>query len=281
MPPRTIATRSGVSLSYDTIGDPGNPPLLLIQGLGAHLLGWHPEFCAQIADAGFFVIRHDNRDIGLSQKHRNGGYTLTDMARDSAELITALGLPSAHIVGQSMGGMIAQEQAIAHPETVRSLTLIYTTAHPDHILIEAVEERRRFPQARTRAEAIELFVRNEEPCASPEYPHDEVWLRELGGLMYDRDDDPAAADRQLAAIYASPNRRLALPEITVPTAILHGDSDRLIDPAAAKELHDLIPGSTLTIFPGMGHSLPRDLWKDIVTIITQTARKPIDQVANS
>jgi pimeloyl-ACP methyl ester carboxylesterase len=271
----TTVTRSGVRLCYDTIGNPRNQPLLLIQGLGAQLLGWHHDFCSQLADAGFFVIRHDNRDAGLSQKFPAGGYTITDMARDSAELITALGLPPAHVVGQSMGGMIAQEVAIAHPATVRSLTLIYTAAHPGHILADAVGERMDLPRARNRAEAIELFLRNEAPCATPGYPHDEAWLRELGGLMYDRHYEPATTQRQLAAIYRSPDRRPALPGINAPTAILHGDSDNLIDPAAAKELHDLIPGSTLTIYPGMGHVLPRELWNDFVTKIQDnSARTP-------
>jgi pimeloyl-ACP methyl ester carboxylesterase len=267
----TTITRSGVRLCYDTIGNPNDPPLLLIQGLGAQMIGWHPEFCAQLANNGFFVIRHDNRDIGLSQKFPAGGYTLTDMATDSADLINALGLPSAHIAGQSMGGMIAQEIAITHPETVRSLSLIYTCAAPDHIL-DVVTDRTNLPPARNRTEAIENFILNEAPAGTPAYPLDEAWIRELGGLMYDRDYEPAATKRQLAAIYASRDRRPALPSITTPTTILHGDSDNLIDPAGAKQLHEIIPDSTLTIYPGMGHSLPRELWNTLITEIHTNAR---------
>src|SRR4051812_8241042 len=117
--PSTIVTRDGVELCYDTIGNPADPALLLIQGLSAQLIGWHPDFCTRLADLGFYVIRHDNRDIGLSQHFPGGDYTLTDMARDSAELLVALDIPAAHIVGQSMGGMIAQELAITHPAAVR------------------------------------------------------------------------------------------------------------------------------------------------------------------
>ena len=120
------------------------------------------------------------------------------------------------------------------------------------------------PPARNRAQAIENFVQNEAPAATPAYPNDDAWIRELGGLMYDRDYEPAATERQLAAIHASRDRHSALKTITAPTAILHGDSDNLIDPAAAKELHDLIPDSTLTIYPGLGHSLPRELWDQFV-----------------
>ena len=268
----TTVTRSGVRLCYDTIGNPNDPPLLLIQGLGAQMVGWHPEFRAQLADNGFFVIRHDNRDIGHSQKFPAGGYTLTNMATDSAELINALGFRSAHIAGQSMGGMIAQEIAITHPETVRSLALIYTCATPDHIR-DIVTDRMNLPPARNRAEAIKNFILNEAPAGTPAYPHDEAWIRELGGLMYDRDYEPAATERQLSAIYASRDRRPALPSINTPTTILHGDSDNLIDPAGAKELHELIHDSTLTIYPGMGHSLPRELWDDLITEIRTNTRE--------
>ena len=266
----TVVTAGGVRMCYDTIGDPANPPLLLIQGLGAHLLGWHHEFCAQLADAGFHVIRHDNRDIGRSQHYPDGGYTLADMARDSVELLAALGHDSAHIVGQSMGGMIAQQVAIDHPAAVRTLTLIYTTAHNGHILTDEVDKRRHLPAVHNRAEAIERFLQNEAPCATDRYPHDEAWLRELGGLMYDRDNDhdpTAAAERQLAAIYTAPDRGPALTAITSPTTIMHGDADKLIDPTASRELHTIIASSTLTIYPGMGHSLPRSLWPDIIAEI--------------
>lgn len=267
------STPAGVRICYDTFGDPKAPPLLLIQGLGAQLLGWHAELCEAIANAGFHVVRFDNRDVGLSQKFPEGGYVLADMAADTAGLLGALGIDSAHIVAQSMGGMIAQELAIDHPECVRSLTLIYTAPNHHTALIghDIIDERMALPRAKNRADAVELFVLNEAGCSSPGYRTDVEWLRQLGGLSYDRDYDPDGAARQLAAIFTSPDRSDALGQIAVPTTILHGDGDQLIDPAAAKTLHKAIIGSTLKIFPGMGHELPRPLWTDVVSLIRDNA----------
>ncbi|MEV0245783.1 alpha/beta hydrolase [Nocardia sp. NPDC050712] len=269
-----LSTPAGVRLYYDDLGDPEAPPLLLIQGLGAQLLGWHPELCAALADAGFRVIRFDNRDTGLSQKFPDGGYLLSDLAADTAGLLRVLGLDSAHIAGQSMGGMVAQQLAIDHPAAVRSLALIYTAPNSADFAVgtDLLAERMALPRARNRAEAVELYLRNEAPCSSPGYPVDTAWLRELGGLMYDRDYDPDGAARQLAAVFASPDRTRALGRVAVPTTILHGDSDQLIDPAAATALHRAIPDSTCTIFPGMGHELPRALWPDIRALIHDNTR---------
>lgn len=260
-----LTTSGEVSLGYDTFGDPGLPPVLLIQGLGAHLLGWRAGFCRQLADAGFHVIRFDNRDVGLSRKFPQGGYTLADMADDTADLLTALGISAAHVAGQSMGGMIAQELTLRHPSRVRSLALIYTAPSRDFLAgRKLVENRMDRPRARDRDEAITLYLDNEAACASPGYPQDTAWLRELGGLMYDRDYDPDGIQRQLAALDRSPGRTPRLHHIAVPTTIVHGDGDQLINPAAAKLMHQQIPDSTLTILPGMGHELPRPLWTDIV-----------------
>ncbi|MFC9557724.1 alpha/beta fold hydrolase [Rhodococcus sp. NPDC056960] len=269
-----ISTPDGVRLCYDTFGDPKAAPLLLIQGLGAHMLGWHPELCTSIADGGFHVVRFDNRDVGLSQKFPAGGYRLADMAADTAGLLNALGIESAHVVGQSMGGLIAQELVIRDPARVRSLALVFTAPNLDFAVgTDLVHGRMALPRARSRGEAIELYLQNEAPCSSPGYPTDLEWQRELGGLMYDRDHDPDGAARQLAAVFASPDRTEALSQIAIPTTILHGDSDRLIEPAAGKALNRVVPGSTLTIFPGMGHELPRALWSDIVALIHENSRR--------
>ncbi|WP_405492513.1 alpha/beta fold hydrolase [Nocardia sp. NBC_00511] len=270
-----VTTATGVRLYYETLGDPKAPPLLLIQGLGAQLLGWHPELCAAIADGGFQVIRFDNRDVGLSQKFTAGGYGLTDMAADTAGLLDALGIECADIVGQSMGGMIAQVLALEHPARVRSLGLIYTA--PDTYEFAAgadlIEDRMALPRAGNRAEAVESYLRNEASCLSPGYPADLAWLRELGGLMYDRDYDPDGIERQLAAVFDAPDRTESLPRVAVPTTILHGVGDRLIDASAAEALHRAIPNSRVTLFAGMGHELPRPLWSEIVALIHDNIRR--------
>ncbi|MBD9729481.1 alpha/beta fold hydrolase [Streptomyces caniscabiei] len=269
-----VTTPTGVSLNYDTFGDPDRPPLLLIQGLGAHMLGWRADLCRQLADEGFHVLRFDNRDVGLSQKFPQGGYTLADMADDTAGLLTALDISAAHIVGQSMGGMVAQQLALDHPTRVLSLALIYTAPSTAFIAgRDLVDERTQRPRARDQDEAIALYLDNEAVCASPGYAQDIAWLRELGGQMYQRNYDPDGVVRQVVALDNSPDRTPHLHRITIPTTIMHGDGDRLIDPRASRAMHELIPDSTLTIHHGMGHELPRPLWPEIVTQIRDnTAR---------
>jgi pimeloyl-ACP methyl ester carboxylesterase len=189
-----ITTPTDVRICYDTFGDPDRPPLLLIQGLGAHMIGWRPGFCQRIADAGFHVVRFDNRDVGLSQKFAEGGYDLSDLAADAHGLLVALGLDPAHVVGQSMGGMVAQQLVLDHPEAVRSLGLLYTSPSSAYFTgADLVDDRMAVPRARDRAEAVELYLRDEEPCLSPGYPADLDWLRELGGRMWDRDHAGRAA----------------------------------------------------------------------------------------
>ncbi|MDX3798349.1 alpha/beta hydrolase [Streptomyces sp. AK04-3B] len=270
-----ITTPAGVSLNYDTFGDPGNPPLLLIQGLGAHMLGWRADFCRQLADEGFHVLRFDNRDVGLSQKFPQGGYTLADMANDTAGLLTALDIPAAHIVGQSLGGMVAQQLTLDHPTRVLTLALVYTAPRTDFLPgRDVIDERTQVPRARNRDEAITQYLENEAVCASPGYPQDTTWLRDLGGQMYDRDYDPDGVLRQLQALYASPDRTSRLHGITAPTTILHGDGDLLIDPDGSRVMHELIADSKLTVYRGMGHELPPQLWPQIITQIQDnTARR--------
>jgi pimeloyl-ACP methyl ester carboxylesterase len=274
----TTTTPHGVSLYYDTFGDPHDPALVLIQGLGAHMLGWHQDFCRQLADCGYQVIRFDNRDVGLSQKFPAGGYTLTDMAADTAGLLDALQIDTAHIVGQSMGGMIAQHLALEHPNRVLSLALVYSTPSTDFIHgLDLLTSRLDAPRARHRDEAIESFVQNESASASPRYPQDVAWLRELGGLMYDRGYDPDGVRRQTEALQKSSDRTPILSEMTVPTAILHGSDDQLIDVAASVAMHALIRNSTLTVHLGMGHELPRPLWNQIVGQISENASPAIQR----
>ena len=259
-----------VDIAYDSTGDINDPPVVLIQGLGAQLVGWEPGLCRRLAETGHRVIRFDNRDVGLSQKFPGVEYMLADMAGDVIGLLDALHLDTAHIIGQSLGGMVAQQVAIDHPHRVRSLGLIYTTARRRDVRgLDALTGRMRQPVAADRDTAIAQFVADEAICASPRYPQNIDWLRELGGIAYDRCYDPAGVDRQYAAMWRSPDRLDQLAAVRVPTTILHGDSDQLVDPAGSVDLHATIPGSVLTIYPGMGHELPQSLWNDILEVLSK------------
>jgi pimeloyl-ACP methyl ester carboxylesterase len=272
-------TPNGVSIHYDTFGSPDHPAMLLIQGLGAQMLGWREGFCRRLADRGHHVIRFDNRDVGLSQKFPDSRYTLADMADDTAGLLDALNIDTAHIVGQSMGGVIAQYLTLNHPSRVLSLTLVYSTPSTNLIHgIDLLTGRLKAKPARNRDEAIELFVQNEAAAASPRYPRDLGWIRALGGLMYDRCYDPNGVQRQTEALQNFQDRTMFLPRITAPTTIIHGSDDKLIEPAASTVMHTLIDNSILTIYPGMGHELPDALWDEFVGQICEAAKVgvPVD-----
>jgi pimeloyl-ACP methyl ester carboxylesterase len=244
------APANGITIEYETTGDPDDRPLLLIMGLGAQLLAWDPEFVEALADRGFYVIWYDNRDVGLSTWLDDRGvpdvlagepaaYLVPDMADDAAGLLDALGIGSAHVFGVSMGGMIAQSLAIRHPAKVRTLTSVMST---------------------TRDEAIEAGVATWRIIGSPGFPFDEDRLREREGEAYDRAFHPEGTARQLMAIVASPDRTPGLVDVDIPTLVIHGDSDPLVDPSGGKATAAAVPGATLWSIPGMGHDLPRQLF---------------------
>jgi pimeloyl-ACP methyl ester carboxylesterase len=266
-------TTSAARIAWDAFGSEALPPILLIQGFSAQMIGWCPGFCQRLADEGFRVIRFDNRDVGQSQHYPQGAYTLADLADDTAALLDALSLDSAHIVGQSMGGMIAQLLWLRHPQRVRSLGLIYTAASGRHYLgRDAALARMNRPIPQTREEYAAHYVAGESLCASPAYPQDLAWLSQLGGEIWDRGWEPAGTNRQAEALLGAPDRVDQLRAIRVPTAIIAGAGDQLIDSAASVELHQLIPGSTLRIFPGMGHELPQPLWNEMAALLAANAR---------
>ncbi|MFI6998198.1 alpha/beta fold hydrolase [Nocardia sp. NPDC050175] len=268
----TVTTPRGVSIHYDEFGEPHHPVMVLIQGHGAHMLGWRAEFCRALAEGGYRVVRFDNRDVGLSQKFPEGGYDLSQMADDAVGLLQALGTGAVHVVGQSMGGMIAQHLAVDHPDWVLSLALVYTAPSIDYAVgIDIIRERLTASRNPTREDAATLYVENEKPCASTVYPQDTVWLLELGRQMYDRCYHPAGIDRQTAAFENSADRSELLSTITVPTTIIHGTADQLVDPAGSRALHALIEHSTLSVFPGMGHEIPKPLWEKIIAQICDNA----------
>jgi pimeloyl-ACP methyl ester carboxylesterase len=270
-----------ITIEYETFGDPGDPPVLLIMGLGAQLTAWDEVFCRALAGRGHYVIRFDNRDVGRSSWFDDHGvpeladvlggavtppYTLSDMAADAAGLLDALGIESAHVVGASMGGMIAQTFAIEHPAKTRTLTSIMsTTGHPE--VGQASPDALGAllgPAPRTREEAIERGVTTWRIIGSPGYEFDEVRIRERTAADYDRAAHPAGMARQVAAIVAQPDRTMALGELRVPTLVIHGAEDPLVNPSGGRATADAVPGATLKVFPGMGHDLPPALTDEMV-----------------
>jgi pimeloyl-ACP methyl ester carboxylesterase len=282
-------TANGISLEYETTGDPSQPPLLLIMGLGGQLVGWDDEFVAYLARRGFFVIRYDNRDVGRSTWFDESGtpdllaaasgdakaaYQLSDMADDAAGLLDALGIDSAHVLGISMGGMIAQCLAIGHPARVRTLTSIMSTTGDKSVgapHAEAVEVLL-VPSPDTREGAIEQAVTTRRVIGSPGYPFHEDRVRAGAAFAYDRAFHPEGTARQLVAIIAAPDRTAALAQLTVRTLVIHGDSDPLVDPSGGKATAAAIPGAALWIVPGMGHDLPLEVSEEIVDRVAAHAQ---------
>lgn len=288
---------NGIQIEYETLGDPAAPPVLLIMGLGAQLIRWPERFCQGLAAAGHHVIRFDNRDIGLSGKLPQGGrpplarvgiqaslglpmapppYTLYDMAEDAAALLTALGLPSAHVIGASMGGMIGQILAARRGDRVRSFVSIMSTSGsrdlpgPDWRIRLALV--RPFPK-NDREARIRRTMAVLRQIGSPAYPRDEFDLRAQVTRELDRSDHIPGYLRQLWAILASPSRLPLLPQIQVPTLVIHGADDPLVPVAAAADLQRRIPGAELSIIPGMGHELPPRILDQVTARIVEHLRR--------
>jgi pimeloyl-ACP methyl ester carboxylesterase len=273
-----VVPANGIQIAFETFGDRGNRPLLMVMGLGAPMLAWHPDLCALLAGRGFFVIRFDNRDVGRSTHLHDAprpdlrgaatrgdvssaAYSLDDMADDGFGLLDALDLQSAHILGGSLGGMIAQTMAARRPERVLSLTSIMST--PTMALSNPKPEAAATllrPPAPTREASMARACEVARIVGSPGYPPDEQWRAELAGQIWDQGLDPSGVRRQMMAIYASGDRTEAVRGIRVPTLVVHGDSDPLINVAAGRRTAELIAGAELLVIPGMGHDLPRPVW---------------------
>jgi pimeloyl-ACP methyl ester carboxylesterase len=269
----SIATVGDVRIAYETFGSPDAPPVLLIMGFASQMISWPDAFCVVLADRGHYVIRFDNRDVGLSTHLHHatapnllatfGGdfssasYRLSDMAADAAGLLGALGLDSAHVVGMSLGGMIAQTMAIEHAERVRSLTSIMSTTGDPSVgqPSAAAMGSLMAPPATTRAEAVERNVAAYRVIASPAFPLDEEVLRDVAGRAFDRAHDPLGAARQLLAVFASGDRTTALRGLRVPTLVIHGSADLMIDVSGGRATAAAIPGAELVVIEGMGHDL--------------------------
>jgi pimeloyl-ACP methyl ester carboxylesterase len=285
------APANGIEIVYQAFGDPADPTMLLIMGLATQMLAWDEGLCELLAARGFHVVRFDNRDVGRSSKIEGGprpnlmaalggdlssaSYTLSDMAADSAGLLDHLGVEAAHVVGASQGGMIAQTLAIERPERVLSLTSIMSTTgdpavgqpHPEAL-----------PALLTRAPAdregyVEFVLRTWAVIGSPGFDVDEDALRKLAGASHDRGIHPAGTARQLLAILASGDRTAALRTLALPTVVIHGSDDALIDVSGGKATAAAIPGAELVQIDGMGHDLPRALWPRFVDVIVANVER--------
>ncbi|GAA2687587.1 alpha/beta fold hydrolase [Nonomuraea recticatena] len=281
-----MAKSNGIEIAYDSFGTPGDRPLLLIMGLGSQLVHWDEEFCELLAARGHHVVRYDNRDVGLSTHLTEAGvpelvpsaaapYLLSDMADDAAGLMDALGWPAAHVLGVSMGGMIAQALAIGHPDRVLSLTSIMSTPGPDVGPPTPEAMAALFsPPAPDRQTAVERALEVWAVIGSPGYEMDRERIAKVAGLAYDRAYDPAGTARQLAAILASGDRTEGLGGLTMPALVIHGEADPLVQIAGGRATAAAIPGATLLTYPGMGHDLPRPLWEEIMDAVTAVQGRP-------
>ncbi|HUF32315.1 MAG TPA: alpha/beta fold hydrolase [Acidimicrobiales bacterium] len=270
------ASNGDVSLYYETFGADSDPTLLLVNGLGSQCINFKVELCERFASRGFQVVRFDNRDVGLSS-HLKGGprYTVDDMAADAFAVLDAVGAPSAHIAGWSMGGMIVQAMAIQRPERVLSMTSLMSapgaipgSRDPD------VTAAFSAPPATTRDEAAERHLMGLRAWGSPA-SYDVERITADAHAAYDRCWDPEGRARQTKAIGASPSRVEALGSLEVPTLVVHGDADRLIPPEGGRATAEAIPGARLEIIEGMGHDYPPEHWDRLVELITTHAHAAV------
>lgn len=281
--------RDGVSLAYDVSGPADGPPLLLVHGLATQLVAWPAELVDGFVERGFRVVRFDNRDIGLSTHladapppdvlaalttgdTSSASYRLEDMADDAVGLLDHLGIDAAHVLGVSMGGMIAQTIAIRHPARVRTLTSVMSTPSPH--LGAATNEALAVllaPPATSREEAQERSVMTFKVIGSPGFPLDEDWLRSVAGQAWDRAYDPTGVARQLMAIHASGDRSDALREVRVPTLVFHGADDPLVQLEGGQATAAAVPDAKLVVVPGMGHDLPRGVLPQLLDEVQELA----------
>ncbi len=265
---------------YEVMGDPAAPPILFVGGFSAQIIGWQEDFCRLIVAKGFRAIRFDNRDVGLSQMFdgtdgHSPGYTLHDMAEDGFAILDHLGIDRAHIVGQSMGGMIAQSMAGSRPERTISLTLVFTAPY---ISVEYLPPLAEVPNMTfdrvDRATFIERIVEEQRLNATDIYPFEEAWVREFAEISYDRAHAPEGVVRQLGAMLTDIGQPFTdHTRLTMPVALIHGRDDGRVTAAGSLELARLIPHAELHLYPGMGHFVVQPLWAEFIDIIARTARR--------
>jgi pimeloyl-ACP methyl ester carboxylesterase len=286
-----FAQINGIELCYEAIGDSSGRPLLLVMGLGGPLIWWDDELCGLLANRGFYVIRYDNRDCGRSTMmngavapsplrallgdNRTASYTLHDMAADAVGLLDHLELAGAHVMGISMGGMIAQTLAFRHPERVLSMTSIMSTTGSRRVgwpKPRALPVLWRRPP-RARDGYIEHVLRVWRVIGSPGFPFDEDRIRARAAATYDRGIDPRGTARQLVAITASGDRTQELRKVSAPTLVVHGAADPLVHVSGGIATAKAVPGAELMVIRGMGHDLPPPLWPRVVNAVDRNAKR--------
>ena len=280
----------GLKICYQTFGDPAADPLVLVMGLGGPMNWWSPQFCQGLAEAGFFVVRYDNRDTGRSSRARGRvnrrmlvqsfvgrgsrpPYTLDDMAEDAFGLMDHLGLDSAHVAGVSMGAMIVQTMAVLRPARVRSLTSIMSTTGRRTV---GWQDPRLLPLMLARSvQSREAYVASSarlwEVIGSPGYPETKDAVHERAGETWDRGVSAAGVARQILAILHQPDRSRLLRELTMPALVIHGLNDKMVHVSGGRATSRAIPGSELLLVPGMGHDVPAELEASFVEAIRRTA----------
>jgi len=278
-------------MAYQRFGNPALPPVFLIMGAGAQMINWPEGFCVELASRGLHLIRFDNRDAGLTTHFSDAPvpdfsaiqsgdfstvtYTLSDMAADTVGLMDALGYDSVHLVGASIGGMIAQTIAIEYPQRVRSLTSIMSTTgdssvgQPDYSVLGNLGS----PPYDDRQAYIDWQIKSRKAIGSPKYPLDEKYVAHIAGLAWDRDHDPLGMMRQAVAVIKSGDRTEQLRSLKMPTLVIHGESDKMINISGGRAVAAAIPGAELVTFEGMGHELPRALWSEFATKIANLIQR--------
>lgn len=276
---------SAIDIAYQRLGDPAAPPVFLMMGAGAQMIAWPERFCEELVNRNLQLILFDNRDTGLSTHFNDApipdfaavmkgdfstvSYTLSDMAADTIGLMDELGFSSVHIVGASMGGMIAQTLAVEYPDRVKSLTSIMSTTgntavgQPDYTVLAGLGQ----PPWNDREAYIEWRVKSLKALGSTAYPFDEEAARITAALSWDRDHDPLSMTRQAIAVLKSGDRTGLLRQLQVPTLVIHGKADRMIDVSGGIATANAIPNAKLVLFDGMGHGLPEPLWKEMADLI--------------
>ena len=279
---KIVSVGRGIDIAHERFGDPEAPAVLLLQGISQQMVGWHEEFCAELVARGLQPIRFDNRDIGhsthlsdaplpdfaaaMAGDVSSATYTLSDMAADGIGLLDALGLDRGHVVGLSLGGQIAQTMAIEHPDRIRSLTSISTTTGDPAVgqIRPGTWENLATSQAASREEAGDQAVTVLRVVGSPGFPLDEAEVRARAGDAFERaPQDRDGIVRQAVATIATGDRTPLLRTLDLPTLVIHGADDPMVDLSGGRATAAAIPGAELVVFDGMGHNLPKQLWPEV------------------